>query len=150
MKLFENLSIEEFYASIPDSNFIADLYSQGMVDRNAIMAVTAQNELIKRGDVDLVTSILHEALNEGMFSSDSSFTQLVATGLIEHRKIDPLIYRMGRILLDHSTLKDEENEEIADDVEKSVLVDVIRKLVIKHGYTDTEFYQMVDDIFSAE
>lgn len=148
MKLFENLSIEEFYASIPDCNFIEELYKQGVVDSNAIMTITAQNELIKRGEFGRVTDVLREALNEGMFAPESSFTQLVATSLTEYRRVDPLLYRIGRTLLT-SVSEENKEKEIADDTEKSALIDVIRKLVMKHGYTDTEFYQMVDDIFNA-
>ena len=149
MRLFENLSVEEFYASISDPNFITELYIEGLSNQNAIMAVTAQNELIKRGEVDQVTSVLRDAINEDIFSSDTSFTQLVATSLIEARRNDPLLYRIGRMLLEQTTEEGEE-EKMAEDVEKSVLIGVIRKLVMKHGYTDAEFYQMVDDIFNAE
>ncbi len=144
-KLFESIGIEEFYASIVDPQYIAEIYAKGLKENNAILAITAQNELVKRGEIDYVISGLQTALDSKWFEANTSFTQLVGTSLIGFSKLDPLLRRIGKALLSGTLeMSEKEKDELS---EKSILTETLRKLINEHDYTDTEFYAMIDQVF---
>lgn len=144
-RLFENIDVKEFFASISDSKFIAELYAKGLKDNNAIMAITAQNELVRRGDTDYVVEELNAALEGKFIKVDTVFSQLLSTSLINEGRLDPMLRRIGILLGDESNvISEEEKQELT---EKSILTETLRKLINNHGYTDTEFYAMVDELF---
>ena len=144
-KLFESIGIEEFYASITDPQYIAEIYAKGLKEKNAILAITAQNELVKRGDVDLVITELKKAFDEKSFEVNTTFTQLVATSLIGIGRLDPFLRRIGKVLLSGTVeISEKERDELN---EKSILTETLRKLILEHDYTDSEFYAMIDQVF---
>lgn len=144
-RLFENIDVKEFFASISDSKFIAELYAKGLKDNNAIMAITSQNELVRRGDIDYVVEELNAALEGKFIKVDTVFSQLLSTSLINEGRLDPMLRRIGILLGDESdAISEEEKQELT---EKSILTETLRKLINDHGYTDTEFYAMVDELF---
>lgn len=97
--LYKNLLAKELYASIPSTKLIAELFEKGMKMGSTQLAVSAMEELILRGDTDLVFCSLKEAFDteNGYVKLDSSMGSMIARSLLESdRGSDPILRRFGK------------------------------------------------------
>ena len=60
------------------------------------MAVLALAELIKRGDIDLVTYAIRDAVDAGYLSLDSNFSTVFANALTQCGDRDPILRRISK------------------------------------------------------
>lgn len=97
--LYKNLLTKELYASIPSTELIAELFEKGMKMGSTQLAVSAMEELILRGDTDLVFYGLEKAFDteNGYVKLGSSMSSMIARSLIEsNRETDPILRRFGK------------------------------------------------------
>ena len=150
MNLFENTNARELFSSITDVDDVIRLYTRGLETSNPILAICAQNELVRRGCNEKIHETLIEFLENDKSNLDPSntFYQLLSTSLNSMGKIDPVALRISKEIADLTVNGDTLDLNIPEDVtEEAVLKDTLRKLITKHGLSDREFYQMVDNVF---
>ena len=102
--LYKNLTVKELYASIPSTNFIADLFAKGMEIGSTQLAISAMEELIVRGDTDMIKEKLFNASEAGHIKLGTSISAMIARSLCEScREADPLLQRFGKFLFKAKT-----------------------------------------------
>lgn len=150
MNLFENTNARELFSSITAVDDVAELYARGLETLNPILAICAQNELARRGCNEKIHEILVEFLDNNKSNIDpgNTFYQLLSTSLSSLGKIDPVTLRISKEIANLTVDGDTLDLNIPEDVtEEAVLKDTLRKMITKHGLSDREFYQMVDNVF---
>ena len=73
MSLYGNFTLKEWLALHCATKDIDDLFRKALRDNDEPMAVLALAELIKRGDIDLITYAIQEATDAGYFVLGSHF-----------------------------------------------------------------------------
>ena len=96
--LYKNLSSKELYASIPDAKIIAKMFETGLEIGSSQLAVSAMEELMFRGNTDIIATKLQSAFDKGQLQLGNSLTSMIARSLVEHRE-DPVLNRFGKTLL---------------------------------------------------
>jgi len=106
MLLLNNLSTKELYASIPRTATVSQMMRDGMEQGSTQLAVSAMEELSKRGDTDIIVKNLFEAAKNGVLVPGTSMASMISRSLIEDRETDPLLRRAGKWLLQGNPLTD--------------------------------------------
>ena len=92
--LYKNLSVKELYASIPDAKIIADFFEIGLEIGSSQLAVSAMEELMFRGNADIIIA----KLNKSQLRPGNSLTSMIARSLVEYRE-NPILHKYGKALL---------------------------------------------------
>lgn len=96
--LYKNLTAKELYASIP-TNVIEPFFHKGLEMDNDRLAVSAMEELIRRGDTDMVFQGLRQAFERGDVKVKTTTATMIARSLSEScRGIDPFLHQFGKFL----------------------------------------------------
>lgn len=96
----KNLTVREMYASIGDTNYIVELFQKGLEINNDRLAVSAMEELLRRGDTDFIAKGLNHAFEQGQLTPKSTLVTLIANSLMDGaREVDPILQRYGKGLL---------------------------------------------------
>ena len=96
--LYKNLTTKELYASIPATDIISKFFEIGLEVGSTQLAVSAMEELMVRGDTDIIASKLQSASDKGLLQLRTSITGMIARSLAEYRE-DPILCRYGKALL---------------------------------------------------
>ena len=96
MSLYANFTIKEWLALHCATKDINDLFRKALKDNDEPMAVLALAELIKRGDIDLVTYAIQEATDAGYFALGSHFSTVFTNALTQCGDRDPILKRIAR------------------------------------------------------
>ncbi|MBR5938996.1 hypothetical protein IKZ77_00365 [Candidatus Saccharibacteria bacterium] len=97
--LYKNLTVKELYASIYDTRTIESFFLKGLEKDNDRLAVSAMEELILRGDTDMVARGLREAFERGDVKVKSTTATMIARSLSEScRGVDPFLHKFGKFL----------------------------------------------------
>lgn len=65
--MFKNLTVRELLLTLKDAR-VAELFHEGLMTNNSIMAMPAMSELFRRGDIDSIYTNLWDAIvNEKVF-----------------------------------------------------------------------------------
>lgn len=97
--LYKNLSTKELYASIPSTSFIAEMFKKGIEMGSTQLAISAMEELITRGDTDIITYELDNVCKNGNLKLGTSMSTMIARSLTEScREADPLLVRYGKAI----------------------------------------------------
>lgn len=97
--LYKNLKVKELYTSIPCTQTIDSLFRMGLEIDNDRLAVSAMEELILRGDTDIVRQRLQQAFERGNIKVKTTTATMIARSLTEScRDVDPILYRFGKFL----------------------------------------------------
>ena len=95
----KNLTVREMYTSISDTDFIVQLFAKGLAMNNDRLAVSAMEELIRRGDTDRIVYTLDEAFAKNLMVMGSPLTIILATSLFENaREEDAILSHYGKAL----------------------------------------------------
>ena len=96
----KNLTVREMYASISATSVIVDFFRKGLEMDNDRLAVSAMEELLRRGDSDYVVSCLSEAFQKNQVRLGSVMSTLIANSLVESaRTVDPFLSKYGKAIL---------------------------------------------------
>lgn len=95
--LYKNLSVKELYSSIPATTIIAQFFETGLEIGSSQLAVSAMEELMIRGDTDIIAAKLQSASDKGQLKLGTSITGMIARSLMECRE-DPILHRYGKIV----------------------------------------------------
>ena len=97
--LYKNLTVKELYASIYDSQTINFFFIKGIEKENDRLAVSAMEELIIRGEYDLVLAGLNWGIEKGYITPGTTMSSMIARSLTESgRNADPFLLRLGRFI----------------------------------------------------
>ena len=96
MSLYGNFTVKEWLALHCATKDIDDLFRKALKDNDEPMAVLALAELIKRGDIDLVTYAIRDAVDAGYLSPDSNFSTVFANALTQCGDRDPILRRISK------------------------------------------------------
>lgn len=96
MSLYGNFTLKEWLALHCVTKDIDDLFRKALKDNDEPMAVLALAELIKRGDIDLVTYAIQEATDAGYFALGSHFSTVFTNALAQYGSRDPILKRIGK------------------------------------------------------
>lgn len=96
MSLYEKFTLKDWLALHCGPKDIDDLFRKALKDNDDPMAVLALAELIKRGDIDLVTNALQEATDNGCFVLGSHFSTVFTNALTQCGGRDPSLRRISR------------------------------------------------------
>ena len=96
MSLYGSFTLKEWLALHCNTKDINDLFCKALKDNDEPMAVLALAELIKRGDIDLVTYAIQEATNAGHFTLGSHFSTVFANALTQCGDRDPNLRQIGK------------------------------------------------------
>ena len=125
--LFKNLTVKELYASIPDTSVINSLFLEGLRENNDRLAISAMEELILRGDTDLITEGLDNAFKNKEIRINTTMSTLIARSLTEScRGVDPLLQRFGKSLFRAKT--DDPFKELFEAPEKSYTLSELKDM----------------------
>lgn len=96
----KNLTVKEMYASIGATSFIVELFKKGLEMNNDRLAVSAMEELLRRGDTDLIAESLNHAFEQNQVVLGSTMATLIGSSLMDGaREPDPILHRYGKGLL---------------------------------------------------
>ncbi len=102
--LWENLKVKELYASIYATSIIEEMFKTGLKIGSTLLAVSAMEELIIRGDTDIIRRGLDSAFKEGHVKIGTSMSTLIALSLSEScREADPFLQHFGEFLFKAKT-----------------------------------------------
>ena len=102
--LYKNLTVKELYASIYATSIIEEMFITGLKIGSTQLAVSAMEELIIRGDTDIIQRGLDSAFKEGHVKIGTSMSTMIARSLSENcREADPLLQRFGKFLFKAKT-----------------------------------------------
>lgn len=96
MSLYGNFTLKEWLALHCATKDIDDLFRKALKDNDEPMAVLALAELIKRGDIDLVTYAIQEATDAGCFALGSHFSTVFTNALAQCGNRDPILRRIAK------------------------------------------------------
>ena len=97
--LYKNLTVKELYASIYATNIIKKMFVTGLEIGSTQLAISAMEELIVRGDTDIIRHGLESAFKEGYVKTGTSMCTMIARSLSEScREVDPFLQRFGKFL----------------------------------------------------
>lgn len=101
--------VRQQLAENPVSIEIAEVYSQALAVKDTVIAVAAQDELLKRGDFDCVSERFMEACRTVGIELGTDFADRIAQSLMM-TDCDPLPKRLGKQLLNDPESNDAEDE----------------------------------------
>lgn len=96
MSLYGNFTLKEWLTLHCVTKDIDDLFRKALKDNDGPMAVLALAELIKRGDIDLVTRAIQEATDAGYFVLGSNFSTVFANALTQYGDRDPILRHISK------------------------------------------------------
>lgn len=97
--LYKNLTTKELYASICATSIIEEMFTTGLRIGSTQLAISAMEELIVRGDTDIIQRGLDSAFKEGHVKLGTSMSTMIARSLSEScREADPFLQRFGKFL----------------------------------------------------
>lgn len=99
MSLYGSLTIKEWLALNCVTEDVKECLRKALEKNDEPMAVLALAELIKRGDIDLVTYAIQEAVDAGYFTHSSHFSTVFANALTNFGSRDPLLRRIAKSVL---------------------------------------------------
>lgn len=91
MSLYGNFTLKEWLALHCATKDVDDLFRKALKDNDEPMTVLALAELIKRGDIDLVTYALRDTVDTGCITLGSHFSTVLANALINFGDRDPIL-----------------------------------------------------------
>ena len=91
MSLYGSLTIKEWLALNCVTEDVKECLRKALEKNDEPMAVLALAELIKRGDIDLVTYAIQEAVDAGYFTLGSHFSTVFANALTNFGSRDPIL-----------------------------------------------------------
>ena len=148
MEYFKDLTTREMFSSMRTDD-VCQAYRVGLSTKNPLLAITAQNELIRRGDTDIVSKEIQLFVddNSDLFESDSMFAQILGSSLCQLGMYDRTLYYVGKHILsnDKNSYDELKNSNLADDEAK--LMGTLRSLIEKYDYSNRDFYELADSIF---
>ncbi len=93
----EYLTVKELYATIADTQFIASLFKKGLKRNNDRLAVSAMEELLRRGDSDMIVYALNDAFASKLMVKGSPLVTLISNSLLENaHEINTILYHYGK------------------------------------------------------
>ena len=96
MSLYGNFTLKEWLALHCATKDVNELFRKALRNNDEPMAVLALAELIKRGDIDLVTYAIREAIDTGCFAIGSNFSIVFANALTQCGDRDPILKRISK------------------------------------------------------
>ena len=102
MSLYGNFTLKEWLALHCVTKDIDDLFRKALKDNDEPMAVLALAELTKRGDTDLVSYAIMDAIREEHLTSGTHFSSVFANALIQVGSRDPIVRRFGKYFNRHN------------------------------------------------
>lgn len=99
MSLYGNFTLREWLALHCVTEDIDELFRKALKDNDEPMAVLALAELIKRGDIDIVTYAIQDATNAGHIALGSHFSIVFANALKRCGDRDPILRLISKNVL---------------------------------------------------
>lgn len=96
MSLYANLTLKEWLSLHCVTKDIDNLFRKALEDNDEPMAVLALAELIRRGDIDLVTYAILDATDAGCFTLGSHFSTVFANALMQCGNRDPILRHISK------------------------------------------------------
>lgn len=96
MSLYGNFTLKEWLSINCSTKDVNELFRKALKDNDEPMAVLALAELIKRGDIDLITYAIQEATDAGCFTLGSHFSIVFANALTQCGDRNPILGRIGK------------------------------------------------------
>ena len=88
------------YQDEPATSVIAAEYRAALENQLSVSAVATQEELLKRGDVDMVADALVNAAKEGLLQLQTELSERIANSLRRGAQdLDPGLARFGKYIL---------------------------------------------------
>ena len=125
MRMFANLSANELLASIMRVNDIVELYKKGFEAQNAVLTICAQNELVRRGDIDALRQALVECVDEGWLETGTEFAHMMAVSFSTINDLDPALGKLSKYIF---TRTDKNKVVTVDDFETLIRLPKILEL----------------------
>lgn len=102
MSLYGNFTLKEWLALHCATKDIDDLFRKALKDNDEPMAVLALAELIKRGDTDLVSYAMMDAIKEEHLIDGTHFSSVIANTLTQVGSRNPILRRFGKYFNRHN------------------------------------------------
>lgn len=102
MSLYGNFTVKEWLALHCNTRDVDSLFRKALKDGDEPMAVLALAELVKRGDNDLVSCAINDAIEEEHLVVGTHFSTVFANALIRIGSRDPLLRRFGKYVNLHN------------------------------------------------
>ena len=96
MSLYGNFTLKEWLALHCTTKDVDELFRKALKDNDEPMAVLALAELIKRGDIDIVTYAIQEATDAECFALGSHFVTVFANALTQLGNRDPILRHISK------------------------------------------------------
>lgn len=139
-----NLTVRELYASIPATQTIYSFYTEGLKEDNDRLAVSAMEELIRRGDTDLVMRGLKNAFDNKEIKLGTTTTSMIARSLMDVDRTNSLLRRFGEFLSRYEESDSCPVDAFAKELVSSFKVPARDRIKddIKKMLEDTDFHDM--------
>lgn len=98
MSLYGNFTLKEWLALHCNTKDIDDLLCKALQDNDEPMTILALAELVKRGDIDLVTYALRDAVDTGCIALGSHFLTVLTNALTSLGDRDPILRGIAKTI----------------------------------------------------
>jgi hypothetical protein len=102
--LYMNLSTKELYTSMT-TKMVEKLMKLGLEAKNERLTISAMEEILCRGDSDLVVKILNQAFKDKVFEQEDLISEnlllfMIARSLFDStRELDPMLYLYSKAVI---------------------------------------------------
>lgn len=91
--LYRDFTVREMCESICVTKTVNELFKNGLEINDGRLAIPALEELIRRGDSDIIAKSLDQAFDKGWLTREHSFTMVVEASLfINIWDVDPFLF----------------------------------------------------------
>ena len=104
--LYRNITMGELFDNTPYTETINLLFTEGLRTGNHRLAISAMEELIRRGETKLVEEGLNKACENGEIKVNSTMSKTIAHSCAEDGIDDAFLRRFGKYLIWTRTTKE--------------------------------------------
>ena len=96
--LYRNITMGELFDNTPYTETVNLFFTEGLRTGNHLLAISAMEELIRRGDIGLVEEGLNKACENGEIKVNSTTSKTIARFCAEDDIDDAFLRRFGKYL----------------------------------------------------
>lgn len=98
--LYKDFTIKEMCANIFVTKTVNELFKNGLEIHDSRLAIPALEELIRRGDTDIIAKSLDQAFDNGWLTKENPFSMVIAASLfINVKDIDLILFEYSKDFL---------------------------------------------------
>lgn len=98
--MYDNILAREIFASMGETTEVVAAYRSGWKNKNQLLVISAQAELVRRGKIREIAEVLAENLNKLSVEYDRSYLRALGTSLCQLKRYSQGLAKVGNNICD--------------------------------------------------